>query len=193
MIQPVKFTRHYSWEVYHIENYLLDSNYIFKALQSINVTHQKIASQEKIDNVLNEIASRQIGKLVSHKVRKEIGLEITEQISLNVDPNSEDIGADLHESIVKSRNRINDQLALELNIEDIRKRVKHETDLLKASLSDGEWRKNFRGRDILRVFAGENVQGMQYVYFRDLIISQMANSGYQPKGMKDILDKIVSD
>ena len=62
---------------------------------------------------------------------------------------------------------------------------------LEKSLVGDDWRKYFKGRDVLSAFAGEYAKGMRYEYFRDFIISLMANSGYQPPGMKSVLDRIV--
>ncbi len=55
------------------------------------------------------------------------------------------------------------------------------------------WRRMGHRRDILPAFAGKYVPGTRYVYFRELTISQMSNAGYQPPGMKAILDQIVAD
>ena len=34
---------------------------------------------------------------------------------------------------------------------------------------------------------------MKLSHYRNLVISEMVNSGYQPEGMKAVLDKIVND
>ncbi len=69
----------------------------------------------------------------------------------------------------------------------------YECRVRQAFLQNESWKKHFKGREILRAFAGEFLQGMRYEYFRDLIISQMVNEGYQPDGMKAVLDQILAD
>ena len=65
--------------------------------------------------------------------------------------------------------------------------------LLDDSLSTDEWKKNFRGRDILKHFTGDFCRGIRYEMFRDLIISVMVNDGYQPDGMKSVIQGIMDD
>ena len=188
-----EFQGHYSWDVYHIENYLLDTRFIGEALKNVNIHHNDVASVEGIERRLTEIARCQIGELIGHKVRTAIGSELVEGLKLNSNPLSNDIGADLHESIEKSIERIQHLAETNLNIDSIRKRIDKEREVLERSLIEGDWKKHFKGRDILRAFVREYVQGMRYAYFRDIIISQMANSGYQPEGMRAVLDKIAND
>ena len=188
-----EFRRHYSWDVYHIENYLLESKFVDAALKHINICHDDISSEERIESCLMQIAGDQIGELISHKIRVEIGSELVEELNLNSNPQSEDIGAELHRSVVQSIKRVEGRVTSDLGIDDIRRRVDSEREVLRRSLTEGDWKKHFKGREILRVFAGKYVSGMRYEYFRDIIISEMAKSGYQPNGMKAVLDKIVND
>ena len=189
----VEFRRHYSWDVYHIENYLLEARFIGEALRNVNVNHTDVSSVERIEQRLTQIAQDQIDELISHKIRAAIGSELVAGLNLNSNPASADIGADLHGSIVKSIERVSNLTETKLSIENIRERIDKERKVLDQSLREGSWKKHFKGRDILRAFVGKYVQGMRYEYFRDLIISQMVNSGHQPDGMKSVLDKIVQD
>lgn len=188
-----EFSRHYSWDVYHIENYLLEARFIDEALKHVNIYHNDLSSIEEIDKCLTQIAEAQIGELISHKIRGEIGSELVEELNLNSNPRSDDIGADLHKSVVKSIERAEHRVKTKLRIDDIRERVGKEHEVLSRSLREGDWKKHFKGRDILRAFAGKFVRGMRYEHFREIVISQMINSGYQPEGMKAVLDKIVND
>ena len=112
---------------------------------------------------------------------------------MNTNPLSDDIGVGLHEAIEKSVERINQQLNTTLHLDSIRSRVDAERQGLNEALNTEDWKKHFRGRDILQEFAGKYIPGMRYVYFRELIISQMSGAGYQPPGMKTVLDQIVDD
>ena len=162
------FRHHFSWNVYHIENYLLEPKFIDEALGRLGVSHNDVSSLGKIDQCLRQIAERQIGKLVGHRIQSEIGSELVKDLNLNSNPMSNDIGADLHGAILKSVQRVNQRLSTNLQIDDIRHRVDTERESLSKSLSTEDWKKHFRGRDILRAFAGQYVPGMRYEYFRDL-------------------------
>ena len=148
---------------------------------------------EGIEQRLSQIAQGQIGELVGHKIRVEIGEELVQKLKLNSNPSSKDIGADLYNSIVKSVQRVCELAENGLPLANIQERIRKERQVLEDSLIEGDWKKHFKGRDILREFAGEYLRGMRYEYFRDLIISEMATSGHQPEGMKAVLDKILND
>lgn len=188
-----EFNGRYSWDVYHIENYLLEPKFIDGALGSANVSHTDLSSLGKIDQSLRRIAESQIGKLVSHRVRSDINSKLVKELNLNNNPFSEDIGAELHRAMEISIERINQQSTSSLHIKEIRKQVEAEKRVLTEALSTEEWKKRFRGRDILKEFTGQYVPGMRYVHFRELIISQMSTSEYQPAGMKQILEQIIND
>ena len=188
-----EFNRHFSWDVYHIENYLLEPEFIDEALGRLRVTHSDLSSLGKIDLCLRRIAEEQFGKLVSHRIRLDIGSELVKDLSLNANPFSDDIGAELHRAVDKSVERINQRLDNNLQLDEIRGRVESERKVLADALTTEDWKKHFRGRDILQAFAGRYVPGMRYVYFRELIISQMSSAGYQPSGMKAVIDQILDD
>ena len=183
-------SRHFSWDVYHIENYLLESKFIGDALGDLNISHNDLSSLVKIDQRLKEIAESQIGALVTHKVQSDIYSKLLP--SLKPNPTAEDISAELHRSISQSMKQVNDRIEVELDRNTIQEQVTRERNFLIDSLATEDWRKHFRGRDILRKFAGEYV-GMRYEHFRNLIISRMMSAGYQPPGMKAVLDQIVNE
>lgn len=184
--------RRYSWDVYHIENYLLEPQYIRSALNTVNIQHVDLSSTEGIGKRLQEIASVQIDKLVMHTMRKEINAELVRMLNLNADPNAE-IEQALHQAVRRSAQRISNAADNDLDVAAIEERVEAERKRLQHALDTGEWKREFRGRDILRRFAGDYVPGMRYEHFRNILISQMANATYQPAGMKAVLDKIVRD
>ena len=187
------FRRHFSWDVYHIENYLLEPKFIDEALGRLGISHQDLSSLGKIDLCLRGIAENQIGKLVSHRIRSAIDSELVKDLNLNANPLSDDIGGELYRAIQSSVERIKQKLDTNLHLDDIHRRVNKERQALNEALKTEDWRKHFRGRDILQEFAGKYLPGMRYVYFRELIISQMSSVGYHPLGMKAVLDQIVDD
>ena len=185
--------RHFSWDVYHIENYLLEPKFIDEALGRLDVSNNQLSSLGKIDECLRRIAENQIGKLIAHRVRSNIGSEMVSALELNANPKAADIGAELYRAASKSVKRMKGKLEGELSEDDIRRQVEREGEVLYAALETEGWRKEFRGRDILQEFASEFIPGMRYVYFRELIISQMSSAGYEPPGMKVVLDEIVAE
>ena len=188
-----EFRRHFSWDVYHIENYLLEPTFICEALKQIGIYRSDADTEQEIELRLKEIAKNQIGRLVSHKVRVLANKEIVGSIELSVNATADDIGEEMHRAVIRSRDRVSDRVDSVLGIDRIREMVEKERGVLVHSLEDDSWRKHFKGRDILSVFAGKYASGMRYEYFRDLIISSMVNGGYQPVGMRRVLDSIAND
>lgn len=133
----------------------------------MNVQDPSVSSIEKIEQCLYNIARDQIGELIGHKVRVKIGSELVQKLELNSNPSSKDIGADLHNSIVKSVQRVRDLADNDLHLTNIEERVKRERQVLENSLLTGDWKEHFKGREILRAFAGKYLPGMRYEYFRD--------------------------
>lgn len=192
-VRPTReFGRHYSWDVYHIENYLLSPKYIRESLVQISLDPSNVPSEEEIEASLKKIAESQIDKLVAQKVRADVGTELMKAINLGRgNPESGDIGQSLHKSVKDSAEKIGDLLSSDLKTVNLDKRVDQERTALGVSLKSDDWRKTFRGRDILSAFAGEHAKNMRYDQFRNLVISQMAHAGYQPEGMKSVLDSIL--
>lgn len=180
--------RRHTWDVYHIENYLLEPIFIKEVLMDAG-----LVGPENIDIALIEIARSQMGKLVTHLVREQIGQSLVEDLDLRCDPHSADIATELSRSISASVDRVNDRVSRELTVTMIRDRVEKESQVLSDALKGDDWKSRFPGRDILREFAGKYVSGMRYDQFCNLLISYMVKSGYQPAGMKKVLNAILSD
>lgn len=182
----------HSWNVYHIENYLLEPKFIRDTLADLNL-HTKFEEADQIDQLLFEIARSQMAKLVIHKVREHVNGLLVRDLDLGCSPCSGDIAGELHQSILASVARVNKHTSSELTIERIRELVEKESQELEVSLCGNGWKSRFPGRDILRAFVQRNVRGIRYEQFRNMLINCMAKSAYQPSGMKKVLDAILSD
>jgi predicted ATPase len=187
------YRRHYSWDVYHIENYLLSPKYILEAMRQIGQYHDALPNETTIEEKLKEIARGNISVLVVHSMREKIGKELITGIQLNANPNTDDLGAELHKVTVRSAERINTKIDGDLSILKIRSDVNKQIELLEQSLDSEEWKKHFRGRDILKKFSGEYCTGIRYEMFRNLIINTMLNDGFQPEGMKKVIDQVMNE
>lgn len=184
---------HFSWDVYHIENYLLEATYLDEALGRLNVKHRELSSLGRIERRLKRIAKEQINRLILHKLNMRVNRTLLRDLKLRTNPTAADIGTNLHECIVGALRKMEGRLNSDLSVGAIREEMDVERRRLTAALKTEDWKKHFRGRDVLRVFAGTYVRGMRYEYFRDLIISQMSAAGYKPAGMRRVLDQIVAD
>jgi hypothetical protein len=63
---------------------------------------------------------------------------------------------------------------------------------LREELSSGNWRTNYRGRDVLKCFVGCYCSGIKYEVFRNLVISKMRDAGYKPDEMAYVIGRVLS-
>lgn len=191
--EQTEFKRHFTWDVYHIENYLLEPRFILESLAQIGVNPHGLPDEPAVDAELRNIARSQISGLVVHTLREEAGRQIVEEINLNPNIEAQDLGEEMHRVIAKSVERVQNKVNTSLDVGILRKRATDREAILEESLNGGDWKKHFRGRDVLRAFAGRHCPGMRYEHFRNLIISTMANANFKPEGMRRVFDAISKD
>ena len=184
--------RCFSWDVYHIENYLLEPQFILKSLKSIGIESGDLSDENQVELKLKEIAERSIAKLVAGHMRKFASDTIIKEIKLNPDVTGpvDDLGEGMNKAVRKSIKRIRKCTDKSLTTAQLADMATKHANLLRSSLNGDEWKKHFRGRSVLRGFVGAYAPGINYERFRDLIVSAMADSGHRPKGMSEVLEKI---
>ena len=187
------YRRHFAWDVYHIENYLLAPKYILEAMRQIGVYDDRLIDETSVTEKLKVIARGRINELVAHSLREKINEVMVNEIVLNANHEADDLGAELHRVAIRSAESMRTKLQSDIGIESLREKAANYRTVLEESLDSEGWKKHFRGRDILKRFAGEFCNGIRYEMFRDLIISTMVNDSYQPEGMKRVIEKIVTE
>ncbi|MGH3430265.1 MAG: hypothetical protein ACRD3Q_20160, partial [Terriglobales bacterium] len=75
-----------------------------------------------------------------------------------------------------------------LDLDSLRNALNHERLKLESSLDDDTWATRFPGRDILRRFAEQHLNGIKYDVLANVILERMAANGIAPRGMKTVLD-----
>ncbi len=177
----------YKWDVYHIENYLLEEKYILYAIRDLALSGDW--DEKKVKKELKNCAKELLGELVHHKITKELNEEVVSKIEIGANPKSLALSKDIYISFQNSVNKIIG-ISEKIQEEDLIIKEKGYKKEFLESIRKGSWKKEFRGRDILKRFLLKNFKGMKYEYFRNLIISRMVTEGYKPRGMEDILKKI---
>lgn len=182
----------FRWDVYHIENYLLHPQFVLDGLRAIGVGATVLKDENAVLSALQVCAEETIGALVSHRLRINTNRTLVSAIDLRTDPQTSDPARAIAEAIDRSNKRIQERVVGELSPTNLEKeQLKFKTEYA-SSLADGSWTVKFRGRDILSRFAGRFVPGMRYDYFRDLIINRMSEAKYRPRGMEEIVRRILA-
>jgi len=181
----------YSWDAYHIENYLLEPEFIGVVVRDLSAGKINL-SNDTIRDDLVACASETILSLVTHEVSRWINRELVSAINTKINPASTNIAADLATVISSSRSRLNDIVEHAASETEIQKAVSEKTAKMQTDLLSGEWKKTFRGRDVLKRFVGKHGNGVGYEVFRNLILARMKDQNFKPQGMSVILNKILT-
>lgn len=183
--------RKYSWDRYHIENYLLDADFILRVLQDLNLAKGKISTENGVHMELMNCANETIPDLVAHELRTYANATFLKCINLNFTPSTGDTSQSLSAALSRSSERIQESLATKLSRTELKAREKQLAAKATEHLQTGEWRSTFRGREVLRRFVGHYGNGIKYEQFRDLIIARMRDAQHEPAGMKNVIDAIL--
>ena len=146
------------WDSYHIENYLLEPPFIRQVLRDINALHPDLDSDDAILAALRTCAQETIPSLIAHRLRSLANSTILECVNLGFDPSTTDAALTISEAISRSRQRINDVVDGTLRKDLIEQQAAQFNREVHAQLSTNEWKKTFRGREILRRFVASTVR-----------------------------------
>ena len=179
----------FAWDVYHIENYLLESRFILKILKDLGVSIYQ--SEEDVYSALRDCARETMTSLVRHELSSTVNSLLINCIKIATDPQLNEISPALSAAVSRSATNLQNVVACKLNPDLLARqeatlRVEYE-----KSLAADSWRKRFRGRDILRRFVGR-IGKTEYEVFRDLIMANMRDAGFQPEGMRLVINNILS-
>lgn len=179
----------WQWDVYHIENYLLEPEAIKEVLRDLRPGTEPPASDE-IYKDLREAARECVGLLVRHVLQSETNQKLINLINTRTSPKEDSIATNLHKVLNASKIRLETAFSDEFSLENLISREQEIKSEFNNSLNSDQWRKQHRGRDILKRYAGKKVQDLNYESFRNLIVSKLASFNMQPKEMRKILDSI---
>jgi hypothetical protein len=181
----------FSWDVYHIENYLVEPSFILRVLRDLNRASGEVSDEAKVAGALKKCAEATLDQAVAHRLRVQVNGELIACINLKFDPARKDVAAAMKQALDRSSSRLNAALSTGLSEEAL---LRQEGDIRASMIQDlrtDQWMRSFRGRDVLRRFVAEHGGGMAYEPFRDLIIARMRDADYQPAGMRRVVAAIL--
>lgn len=179
------------WNSYHIENYLLEPQYIHKVLDDLGLASGDLSTPSDVMNALCEIATSKIEDMVRIHLRREIHKSLQSALTLRVDGNNESLATGFWNAIQKTKKNVetitSDNFRKDkLQAKELELREQH-----KQFITNGSWNKHFRGRDILQTFVNKYTT-LRYEDFRSFITARMKDAGFQPPEMKAVLEECVS-
>lgn len=180
----------FTWDVYHIENYLIEPVFISRVLASTGVIN--LPTEHEIIDDLRECARETMPLMMRHELSRHSRRILVGALNTSIDPYSDEPASAMSAAIAKSISNITDFSLSSLSEEALHEKNEEIKQYYTNSLADGTWVSKFRGRDILKRFSSKRCPSISYEVFRNLIISQMVDEGYQPAGMKAVVDKIMA-
>jgi predicted ATPase len=180
-----------SWDVYHIENYLLSARHILKALSSVGST--ALDSVESVEGALKLAAEGTLEELVLVRLQTEVNDRLVQSIVVKGGNLASPANA-LLPSIDASYERIEGAKSELANLTWLETREREIRDEFVEALDRGEWIKTFPGRAVLKKFVSSNCgELVKYEGFVSLIIEFMVIDNFKPAGMVELLSTVVSN
>ncbi len=180
------------WDRYHIENYLLSEPHIRMAANDIAM-RQVFTTDEEVTEALRASAEKIEQVVVAQRLREVVNNQLTRALDLGKKPpgNSGAVAA-MMPALQASFDRLHEaeaSLVTEGQLDVIAQGIA--TDI-QDSISSDDWRATFPGRDILKRFVGDYLNGIaNYEAFRHLIVSRMIADEHRPAGIENVLTRIA--
>jgi energy-coupling factor transporter ATP-binding protein EcfA2 len=179
----------FSWDVYHIENYLLDAGSI-RAATAVLGGADAFADDEEVIDVLRECASELVDGLVLERVRTYVNAEFIHAIKIAGRPNTKSPASDIAPFIQSSAARIRD-IAGRLTTKELENLADQHRVALQGALVDGTWQQEFPGRAILKRYTHRMLKGkIEAALFANAVLDKMVERRVEPEGMARVLNAI---
>lgn len=181
----------FEWDVYHIENYLLEPPIISDVIKA--VSGGLAIPADVVQQELEQSARKVVPALLIHKLRTRLNSEIVSKIDLGFSPNTDNISQDLYTAVERSVARLSGHFEANLTFENLLQWEQQEKAKLEACFTSGTWNAKLPGREILKVFMRQRNIKISYEVFRNLIVARMAEVNCKPLGMSKVIDQIRAD
>ncbi|SFG03356.1 AAA domain-containing protein, putative AbiEii toxin, Type IV TA system [Salegentibacter agarivorans] len=183
-------TLEFSWDAYHIENYLLNEEYILKVLLDLGYNKEQYDSHSKILDELKNCAKNNLNFHIQHELNQFVTSELQHSVTIKIN-DTNPLNEEYFKAIEKTISEIELKKNNILSKRELLKKEKIISNKFQTSLKDDSWKLIFNGRNILKCFTNK-INIIRYEQFRNLIISKMKNEGYKPEGMKKVIDQILN-
>jgi predicted ATPase len=179
------------WDVYHVENYLLDPEVISHVINVIDLS--KSETKQSVLANLEAAARSAVSSVLIHRIKTFANAKLIGTINLGFSPDTLTVAHSLHDSIARSMSRMQTIIDGDLSEASLLATEQRFRLEIENSFADGTWIKKLPGRDILKKYVSSQNLSVKYEVFRNLIMGRMVEVGLKPAGMKSVIDKIVSD
>lgn len=177
----------FSWPVYHIENFLIDPDFISIAVSGL---YPNSIGADEVADMLRDCARTCIPKAVRHHVVGNASKQLIGAINLSFDPLAENIADEVYQAAERSRDRTTDLFGGKLSRESLQVLEGELREKYESAIDDGSWVDILPGRDILRAFSNRLPNGIGHETLRTMIVNRMVEAKHMPSRMKAIVSQI---
>ncbi|MCB0748568.1 MAG: ATP-binding protein [Ignavibacteriae bacterium] len=180
----------FSWDVYHIENYLLNEAFILKTLIDLGLTNSALDSEAKVLTQLKECAQETMNFHVRHELYLFVSNEVQSSFRSNINDKNP-LNEEFYKTVESTILEMESKKVNSLSQRELYKKERFIQNKYQNALKDETWKSVYNGRNILKRFVGKHCEGIRYEQFRNLLISKMKHERFKPTGMKKIIDEIL--
>ena len=184
VLQEKYTSNFFTWERYHIENYLLDEEAIYRVLEE-DEDILTPASVGEISGQLRALADASQESVIAKYLEAKFNSELRSRLRINV---PEGVKLSLMKAARKRRQRTNDLL----NPEQVEK-THNEISKDIETRWEKEWKKLCVGRDVLKAFHRDRVKSyLGYEVFRNRVARKLRESGRIPEMVEEVMNSVTS-
>ncbi|GAB2798984.1 AAA family ATPase [Dyella kyungheensis] len=181
-------TNQFSWDVYHIENYFLDPDYILRVVKELEPG--RALTRDDVHNALWGAAKDTLPVLLRRDLSAHTNVALVRSINTEFDPAAPDLADAAAAAVVRSMDKLS-KASLGLNADLLRVFAEERNSYYQNGLSGESWMKIFPGRDVLRRLVQKLNITVSYEALRNLILAKMSQDGHRPSGMVKVLSKVI--
>ena len=185
---PTDGVTRFAWDVYHIENYLLEPRFIAEAVNAYTLTNSM--TPEIAYEKLSTAARQVVPSVLIHRITEFANSKFLSGINLGFDPSTSAVSRELRNAIERSLQRVQAAVSGELTEQLLAEKEAELRTEIEMSFANGTWRQSIPGREILKNFVRVEKIPTNYEAFRNQLISRMAAAGFKPEGMKAVIDRV---
>lgn len=180
------------WDVYHIENYLLNFEVISEVISSLCISSSKkiISNTSDVQLKIKEIARAMIHELAIQKTQNWLHTGIRQSVKIKPGPSQSENIKNLYHSAESSCRKIALLPKEEFSLDNIQKYYDEKVNFFSSSFESDKWMKIIPAKNILGTLSGD--LQIKYEPFKNLIVSEMKRRKLKPEGAKKIIDTILS-
>jgi len=185
---PTDGVTRFAWDVYHIENYLLEPRFVAETVNAFTLTNSM--TPEIAYDKLSAAARQVVPTVLVHRITEFANSKFLSGINLGFDPTTSAVSGELRNAIERSLQKVQAAISGELTEELLAEKEVELRKEIETSFANGTWKHLIPGREILKNFVQIEKIPTKYEAFRNQLISRMAAAGFKPDGMKVVIDKV---